>query len=236
MVDTILDPNTPITTGIIDVASYEAGGDLNAAVISGVHAIFAKPTQGKDFHDKSFPKFMQESRAIQNAGTPLLIGAYHFGSNSIGGDVQADFFMDSVAPFGQDILLALDLERNPDLRGGTMSVDNARAFVQRVKDRTGRWPVLYSGASFLRDYFHTEKDTIGCCPLWIAQYGEEPHNIAAAWPTYWLWQYTNGHQGPADQVRYPRLTPGFGKIDRSVFRGDLATLTVGWNNLGKVVV
>ena len=44
---------------------------------------------------------------------------------------------------GRSTLLVLDYE--PNLTGPTMSLDQAREFVEHVGEATGRWPGLYSG-------------------------------------------------------------------------------------------
>src|SRR5882762_3864492 len=67
-------------------------------------------------------------------------GAYHFGKP---GDPikQADFFLKTVKP-AADELLALDLE-SPDATKH-MSFDEARAFIKRIKEKTGRYPLIYA--------------------------------------------------------------------------------------------
>src|ERR1043166_9214514 len=66
-------------------------------------------------------------------------GAYHFGKP---GDPikQADFFLDTVKPTRDD-LIALDLE-SPDATRH-MSFDEARVFIRRIAEKTGRYPLIY---------------------------------------------------------------------------------------------
>src|SRR5256885_2634682 len=67
-------------------------------------------------------------------------GAYHFGRP---GDPikQADFFLDTVKPTADD-LIALDLESTDGSKH--MSFDEARVFIKRVKEKTGRYPLIYA--------------------------------------------------------------------------------------------
>src|SRR5258708_28377841 len=67
-------------------------------------------------------------------------GAYHLGKP---GDPvrQADFFLETVKP-GKDDLLALDLE-SPDATKH-MSFDEARVFINRIKEKTGRYLFVYA--------------------------------------------------------------------------------------------
>src|SRR5436189_117512 len=66
-------------------------------------------------------------------------GAYHFGKP---GDPikQADFFLDTVKPTPDD-LIALDLESTDGSKH--MSFEDARVFIKRVKEKTGRYPFIY---------------------------------------------------------------------------------------------
>jgi hypothetical protein len=71
-------------------------------------------------------------------------GAYHFGVGGDGSD-QAQFFLEVTKP-DDHTLLVLDYE--PHLTGPTMSLDQAREFVEHVGEATGRWP-LHVTALFL---------------------------------------------------------------------------------------
>jgi len=67
-------------------------------------------------------------------------GAYHFGRP---GDPikQADFFLRTVKP-AADELIALDLESMDE--GKDMSLEEARVFIKRIKETTGRYPLIYA--------------------------------------------------------------------------------------------
>lgn len=225
----------PLVTGIIDLHHHDGSYDLNAARERGMVALIHKATQGKDWRDPKFSAAMGLA-----AQARLLRGAYHFGSNSEEGEVQADFFLDRVASVvgddAADALLVLDWENNPDATNGTMSADNARRFVKRVHEVTGRWPVLYSFTHFLKTHLPGRDEVLANCPLWQSQFGEPPSKPASpTWQAIDLWQYTNGADGPRDQQRYPRKTPGFAREaqDRSAFRGTVEQLTAWWANAGR---
>ena len=221
-----------ITTGIVDIHHDDGAFDLKLAARSGLVALIHKASQGKDWHDPGFAAAMDAARA---AG--LLTGAYHFGSDSSPGEVQADFFLRTVGHDITSALLALDLEHNPDTIGGTMSTTNAALFVRRVHDATNRWPVLYAGLSDLVNRVHaassTDLLTLAHCDLWLAKYGEAPASVPAPWGTWSLWQYSDYADGPADRAAFPRVTPGFGRVDRSVFRGSPAQLRAWWSSTGR---
>ena len=116
-------------------------------------------------HEATFPRqqrdtrYAERQRAAFEAG--LLWGAYHFGdgTNPVG---QADHFLDAVtdaqlpsrledpAKPRSGVLLVLDFEKNGHYPGGSMSVAQAVAFVERIKERTGKYPGLYGSEYRLR--------------------------------------------------------------------------------------
>jgi lysozyme len=220
-------------TGILDVSHWEydrLGGRLAPALqqakAAGIVAVIAKATQGKDYVDPSWPKW---ARAITDAG--LLLGAYHFGSNTSAGDQQADWFLAALAAAQIDparTLLALDFENNPK-PADTMGLCSARVFLHRTHARTARRPMLY-GSNLLQS-FNDPHDVVGEFPLWIAAYGPSVPNVPRAWRKWTLFQYTDGPNGPADQTTWPRRTPGFGMIDRSAYAGTAAQLRDVWQGL-----
>lgn len=219
-------------TGILDVAHWEldsigAHGIDNALRLAreaGITAVFAKATQGKDYIDPSWKVF---APAIRNAG--LLLGAYHFASNTAPGDQEADWFLKAVGTVVDvaTVRLCLDFEPNPK-PSATMTLSQARAWIQRTQGVTERLPTIYGDSSFMGQV-HDPADKLGGYPLWIAAYGNPPPRIPKAWAAWTFWQYTDGPNGPRDQVAWPRVTPGFGaKVDRSAFNGTAEQLAAMW--------
>ena len=227
-----------LCTGILDVHHADGHVDVDAMTAGGIVALIHKATQGRDWSD---PAFVETVRRAAAHG--MLVGAYHFGSNSSDGATQAEWHLSVVARLGDELarscVLALDLEHNPDTRNGDMSTTNAAMFVDHVRTRTGRWPLLYAGASDLRARIAKAdggtKARLGACPLWLAQYGEPPRpdSIPSVWPSWSLWQYSDVGYGPRDRVTYPRDTPGVRVADRSVFRGTEQELRAWWSTCGR---
>src|SRR6185436_14316090 len=96
------------------------------------------------------------TRQTAAARAGLLWGAYHFG-DATDPIRQAEFFLNTVGsqwrgpsihPDG--VLLVLDFEKNGHYPGGTMRVDQAVTFVERIRQRTGVYPGIYSGEYHLR--------------------------------------------------------------------------------------
>lgn len=203
MINTIIDiyhGNVP------DFAQVKAGGIL---------AVIHKATQGSSGRDS---EYAHRKKLAKDQG--LLWGAYHF---STGEDVagQVENFLDYANP-QDDELISLDWEPNP--HGPTMNLAQARQFVQMIRHETGRWPVLYGGHLLRESIGHSPDPVLANCPLWYARYAPSPVGIPAqVWPTYTLWQYTDGNDGPP-----PQKTPGVGGADRNIFNGTAEDLASAW--------
>lgn len=198
---------------VIDISHHNAAPDFQQAAAAGIVGVIHKATQGLANKD---PMYKTNRQKALDAG--LLWGAYHFGTGS-NGPGQADFFLATVNP-GPDTLLVLDYEPNP--QGLTMSLNAARAFVSEVNASLGRFPGLYSGSLIKQQLGSNTDPILSQCFFWLAQYG--PNAVVPPnWPTWTLWQYTDGNVGPQ-----PHTVPGIGACDRDKFNGDLDGLRQLW--------
>ncbi len=201
---------------VIDI-SHHNGANLNfqQAKDAGILAVFHKATQGLHYVDNMYATNEPAARA---AG--LLWGAYHFGEGADGA-AQAEHFLDTVKPTAdKPVLLVLDFENNPS--GATMTLDQAKAFIQTMQQKTGRYPGLYGG-SLIKQLLGSQKDDmLGKCWFWLAEYGPKAV-VPPTWPTWTLWQYTDGQVGPEHQA-----VPGIGQCDRELFNGDAKALQALW--------
>jgi lysozyme len=224
------------TTGIIDVAHWETDSipHLADAKADGLVAVIAKCTQGKDAIDRAYPKFAVECRRLG-----LLFGSYHFGSGTSPGEQQADWYLRHA---DHDSLHALDWEWQINVDRATgkkfpdMSVAQAEAFVTRIHEKTGRWPLVYTSRAFLTKSLRpSENSVLANCPLWLCWYLDakpEKHLPLAPWKTWDLWQYTNGKHAMAKPPG-PIATPHLGGVDRNAFAGDESALREWWMNSGR---
>jgi lysozyme len=198
---------------VIDLSHHNGNVDLAAARAGGIAGLFHKASQASDCVD---PCFAANRQAAGEA--KLLFGAYHFGTAE-DGLRQAEHFLNVVQPGSCD-LLALDFEDNPD--GESMTLEQARAFVIHLREKTGRWPGLYSG-HYLKELLKGGSDSVLAeCWLWLAQYGPAPI-LPANWRNWTFWQYTDGIFGPE-----PHTVPGIGRCDRNKFNGTEAELLSFW--------
>jgi lysozyme len=197
---------------VIDLSHYNPNPDFAAARQDGIVGVIHKATQGTGGID---PTYAATRAQAQAAG--LMWGAYHFATGE-NPEAQAQHFL-AVAGAGPGTLLALDFEHNPT--GPSMSLDQARAFVTIVQQATGRYPGLYGG-SYLKELLGGADPVLAQCWFWLAEYGPTPH-VPANWPTWTLWQYTDGAFGPE-----PHEVAGIGRCDRDMFNGSLDQLRKLW--------
>jgi lysozyme len=201
---------------VVDISHHNGNVNLTKARDAGIIGVIQKATQGQANVD---PTYKTHRTKATNAG--VLWGAYHFGTGSEGLK-QAEHFLDVV---GDDpkTLLVLDFEPNPT--GPSMTLEEARAFVTHIKEKTGRFPGLYSG-HFIKQLLGANTDPVlANCWFWLAQYGPTPV-VPANWQTWTMWQYTDGAVGPE-----PHSISGIGRCDRDKFNGSETQLRKLW--LGK---
>lgn len=205
----------PINT-IIDIY-YQNDIDLPRVQQAGIEAIIHKASEGMTFRD---PDYAARKAAALQMG--FLWGAYHF---SGGGDVrrQVRNFLAVENGSNPAVLMALDWEDSST--GANMTLAQARDFVTRIHDATGRWPAVYGGHLIRENVPADRRDAVlANCPLWYVRYAPTPIGIpTATWPTYTLWQYTDGQVG-----NQPRTTPGAPGADRNQFLGTTAQLRSAW--------
>jgi GH25 family lysozyme M1 (1,4-beta-N-acetylmuramidase) len=187
-----------------------------------VVGIVHKATIGTSKVDPGYFKRKQEAKA-----RGYLWGSYHWGVRG-NPEKQADFYIDSVKP-ADDELIALDLE---DASGsnGLMNADEALRFVARVRERTGRYPVLYTNhASTLALSKSDKYKTFGEMPLWYARFKSVVTDFPTGrWPAYTLWQFSS-------EILPQLAVPGTNKdMDVNVFDGTPDQLRAAWPLTKKV--
>jgi lysozyme len=191
----------------IDVSRWQGAIDWPEVKKSaGLTFAFAKATQGRDRTD---PRFAANWDAIREIG--LVGGAYHYGHPGSDAVAQAEHFIGTVKPAAGDLPPVLDLEAD-DGKSPAEVRDWAHAFVDRVRQLTGRPAIIYTGFYFWRDKAGNSSDNFDC-PLWLPRYGGEPM-VPRAWTAWSFWQWT-------DKGRVPGI---HGNVDLDVWHGDRAAL------------
>jgi lysozyme len=201
-------------------------------------------------HEASFPRLQRDWRYFERQGAAsqagLLWGAYHFGDGT-SPIRQADHFLAVVGSSHSPVrtaedperkrigvLLVLDFEKNGHYPGGTMSVSQAVAFVERIKERTGKYPGIYASEYRLRQMLYgsgataAHRAVLSNCWLWIANYHSEPR-YTSPWSRWDLWQYTgDGKSGLRPRSAFPTSVANLRRAERNIFRGNNALLRAFW--------
>ena len=196
-----------------------------------VDFVYAKATQGAGRKDTAFPEFWNNLANVADKQKPFR-GAYHFLSAHEDGKTQAERFVAYVNLHGgfkkDDMPPCVDLEW--DCIGKTCDRDHdcwkdvstedilatLTAWLKRVKELTGRTPLVYTARRWWHDRGIPESKfaTLDGYPIWVADYSRS--NKATETPAVInnrkqdLWQFADNGQ----------LVAGYkGKIDSSVFYG-----------------
>ena len=187
--------------------------DFKRVQQGGVVAVIHKATQGASYRDSTYQSRKKEAKSLG-----LLWGCYHFSTGESVPD-QVENFLRHAQP-EDDELISLDWEPSD---GPDMTLDQARQFVQTIRNEVGRWPCIYGGQLLRSSVGHQADPILGQCPLWYARYASSPIGIpTTVWPTYTLWQYTDG-DNPV-----PSPTPGTSGADRSRYQGTVEQLKAAW--------
>lgn len=201
------------------------GNDINwdeLATDTRVVAIIHRATIG-DRKDRKYAERRDEARK-----RGYKWGAYHFGKP---GDPikQADFFLDTVKP-GKDDLIALDLE-STDAKD--MSLDEARVFIKRIKEKTGRYPLIYANnevAKAISQQYGAD-DVFAKTRLWYARFKRNVTDFPpGTWKTYTLWQFSSEQNcSPAKRTACLYTVPGTEyDMDVDVYDGTIEELRSRW--------
>lgn len=140
----------------IDISSYQA--ELNAGIVPSDFVII-KATEGTNYINPTW-----EEQAGQVIQTNKLLGFYHFAS--VGNPIaEADFFISVVKDYIGKAVLVLDFEAGAINAWGNVG---ARQFLNRVKEKTGVYPMIYMSAEVTRQFNWSIISNTN--PLWVAQY------------------------------------------------------------------
>jgi GH25 family lysozyme M1 (1,4-beta-N-acetylmuramidase) len=156
-------------------------------------------------------------------------GSYHLGKpgNPI---AQADFYLATVAPTDDEVM-ALDIESLDANRD--MTLINARRFIQYIREKTGRYPMLYANQAVVKEislrFPHDE--VFSRTPLWYARFKAQVTDFpTATWDMYTLWQFSSEiNCTTAHPERCLYRVPGTKTdMDVNVYRGSVADLKAKW--------
>lgn len=171
----------------IDISHHNGDIDFERVRKAGKRFVFMKATQATDFIDPRFTQNVERARA-----SGIAHGAYHFFDYQTDGRAQADHFLDVVeAQGGLDGSLppVVDVECwrpiGPSIH--VLSATRLRDFVDRVYERTGRFPIVYTSVRMWREVMG-DAQGFGDLPLWAACWGCDTPALPAGWRDWVVWQ------------------------------------------------
>ena len=201
---------------VIDISHHQhvTPGSAKRIKDAGILAVIHKASEGRDYRDNTYH---ERRKLFKSMG--FLWGSYHF-SSSATPILQVENYLNYAQP-QPDELICLDYE--PSSSGQNMSYAQMVEFIQLVQSELGRWPVIYGGHLLREVLAGVGASPVSQCPLWYARYSNTPIGVPDQWPSWTLWQYSDGNNG-----QEPKLIPGFGRPDRDTYNGTQAQLTTRW--------
>jgi GH25 family lysozyme M1 (1,4-beta-N-acetylmuramidase) len=184
----------------IDVSHWQEKIAWSKVHGAGYRFAFAKATEGTDIVDAWFSYNWSE---MKKAG--MIRGAYGWIVPG-GGAAQADYYLSHVKFEKGDLPPAVDVEE------GGVHASMVGDWVDRVKEKTGRTPIVYTAGWTWNGKSHTDRFIEN--PLWVADYVDPCPVLPHPWKTWSFWQF------PGDSV------PGIDhhRVDHDRFDGSLADL------------
>jgi GH25 family lysozyme M1 (1,4-beta-N-acetylmuramidase) len=202
---------------VVDIYQGDRVSSFKKARDKGIVGIIHKATTGATGSDKEYA-----NRRKPALDSGLLWGAYHWGT-AADVDKQVANFLKKAKP-DDKTLVALDYEPT---KSNTMSLAQAREFLTKIEKELGRKAIIYSG-HLIKEQLGNKKDRFfGSHRLWLAQYADAPVP-QKSWEKAWIWQYTDGENGPG-----PKGVDGIpgdskGRLDCNAYDGSDARLTKEW--------
>ena len=189
----------------IDISRYQGRVDFAEARAAGMHFVFMKSTEGKDYID---PAFYDNWRNARAAG--MARGAYHFMTWCSLASEQAAWFIANVPNDADALPPVLDLEWNNQSKCRNTHakediLEKVRVMLAAMEAHTGKLPIIYTDINFHRDILAGEyfPNT-----FWLRSTAAEPYQRYASrdW-TFWQWTQTGMVRGVK------------GAVDRNAFYG-----------------
>lgn len=186
----------------IDVSKYQGKIDWEKVkeMRSGkhrIHFVFAKATEGLELQDKYYNRNRSHCQKFQ-----IPFGAYHFFLPTKDPVKQADFFVGHFSPKTGDLPPVVDIETSGGLTKKQIC-ESLRQHLQRIEQKTGVVPIIYTYHSFYKDYLNQGFEKY---PFWLAHYGPgTPHD-----QPWTIWQFSE--QSTISGINH--------RVDLNVFKGD----------------
>ena len=196
----------------MDVARYQGSIDYAKVYASGVHFVYMKATEGKDYVD---PAFADNWRRARVSG--MAHGAYHFMTWCSTAAQQAAWFIKNVPTDPTALPPVLDLEWNHDSSckrkwDKADVLDKIRVMLKAMEQHTGKLPIIYTDITFHHDILEGENFDNA---FWLRSTAAPPADRYRG-RQWMMWQWTQ--TGVLNGV--------VGEVDRNAFYGSEDDWTV----------
>ena len=200
----------------IDVSHWQGTIDWVKVANAGKTFAIAKVSEGVGFKDDKYDR--NKAGAMSNG---MKFGAYHFGRPKNDPVQEADWFVSQMDLERGMLIPTLDIEVT-DGRGPTAMTNWTKAFLQRVYERTGVKPMIYTSPAFWRNNFNNTRwfADNGYSVLWVAHWGvSSPSVMADNWggKSWTFWQYTSNGAVPGISGRVDLNRYKFSSFDRVTY-------------------
>lgn len=186
----------------VDVSHFDGTVDWGAARRDGITFAIIKATEGTSFVDNRFAANWANTRA-----NGIVHGAYHFFRPKSDPIAQADFFVRIAgSPKSGELPPVIDLEVTDGLTAAQVAA-GARTFLQRVQQKTGRVPMIYTSVRVFNSLLGGPPG-FNPYPLWVANWNVRCPNIPnPPWTRWTFWQNSAtgtvaGFSDPVDVDRF----------------------------------
>ena len=206
----------------IDVSEYQGRIDWPAVASTPTRFVIVRATMGNRYRDRRYAENLSGATAHE-----LVVGAYHFakpGPAPWDPGVEADHFLNVARVAPGDLVPVLDIEETGGLSPRRLRVW-ARAWLDRVRSRTGVRTMIYTGSPFWHGSMrNTSRFAELGHPLWVAHwYVRAPEVPGRRWEgagyTVWQWSATGRIAGIKGDVDLNR-------VRRNLAQGTVASVTV----------
>lgn len=185
----------------LDISSYQHGRKpINWRLLArhGISFVSVKASEGTYYRN---PYYRSDVRAAAAAG--LAVMPYVFANPAQAGGAPTARYAVRVTGSLRGparLPLVIDLEKDPyragrdcyGLRGRRM-IGWIAGFVGQARALTGKWPVIYTGASWWQECTGATS-RFRRDPLWLAAYGGTRPAVPSTWRRWTFWQYDDaGH-------------------------------------------
>lgn len=168
----------------IDVSAWQGEINFNRVKDAGIEAVYIRAGEGANITDRYFERNYENAKA---AG--LKYGFYHYVTARTVSEAeeQADFFAALIRSKPYDMKAAMDFENLSGLTADE-AVAIAKAYLERLEQRSGHTPAVYSDAYDARTVW---RSNLTKYPLWVADYGVREPGSIGGWSSWSGFQYSD---------------------------------------------